>query len=59
MRYANITCKRSLLLGIEVIINQSYKDQETLLFQDFTRELVETKEWLEGKMESRGVYEIT
>jgi hypothetical protein len=52
MRYANITCKRSLLLGIEVIINQSYKDQEALLFQDFTRELVETKEWLEGKMES-------
>ncbi|EIE86612.1 hypothetical protein G6F55_007123 [Rhizopus delemar] len=52
MRYANITCKRSLLLGIEVIINQSYKDQETLLFQDFTRELVETKEWLEEILEN-------
>ncbi|RCI04833.1 telomere binding protein [Rhizopus stolonifer] len=49
MRYSNVTCKKALLLGIQVIVLESYKDQEALLFQDFLQELKETKDWLDGK----------
>ncbi|KAI9263064.1 telomere length regulation protein-domain-containing protein [Sporodiniella umbellata] len=52
MRYTNISCKKALLLGIQVIVMESYKDQETLLFQDYLRELSDTKEWLDDLLEN-------
>ncbi|CAO3700184.1 unnamed protein product [Rhizopus stolonifer] len=52
MRYSNITCKKALLLGIQVIVLESYKGQETLLFQDFLQELKETKDWLDDLLEN-------
>ncbi|CAO3700598.1 unnamed protein product [Rhizopus microsporus] len=48
MRYFQATqCQKALLLGIETILNVSYKGQESLLFNDFMSELINTKEWLE------------
>lgn len=53
MRYFQATqCQKALLLGIETILNVSYKGQESLLFNDFMSELINTKEWLEGKKKS-------
>lgn len=52
MKYAqqnSFGIKKALLLGIDCIVNINYKGQETLLFYDYTRELEETKVWLEGK----------
>lgn len=52
MRYAShdsVGVKKALLLGIDTVINVSYKDQERLLFQDYTRELTEIRDWLEGE----------
>lgn len=50
MKYADsVGIKKALLLGVDTIINTSYKDQERLLFQDYTRELTEIRDWLEGK----------
>ncbi|KAG1173268.1 hypothetical protein G6F70_005924 [Rhizopus microsporus] len=51
MRYFQATqCQKALLLGIETILNVSYKGQESLLFNDFMSELINTKEWLEEQM---------
>ncbi|KAG2201441.1 hypothetical protein INT47_001490 [Mucor saturninus] len=63
MRYTShdsVGVKKALLLGIDTIINVSYKDQERLLFQDYTRELTEIRDWLEGEsqIEPQGVYKI-
>ncbi|KAI8098324.1 telomere length regulation protein-domain-containing protein [Gilbertella persicaria] len=55
MRYAvnlSFGVKKALLLGIETIINISYKGQESLLFTDYAKELVETKAWLEAIIEN-------
>ncbi|CAO3631131.1 unnamed protein product [Mucor hiemalis] len=53
MRYADsFGIKKALLLGLDTIVNTSYKGQEGLLFQDFTRELSEVKDWLEEIMEN-------
>lgn len=53
MRYADsFGIKKALLLGLDTIINTNYKGQEGLLFQDFTRELSEVKDWLEEIMEN-------
>lgn len=52
MRYANqnaLGIKKALLFGINTIVNTSYKDQEVYLIQHYTKELSETKDWLEGK----------
>lgn len=57
MRYAShdsVGIKKALLLGIDTIINTSYKDQERLLFQDYTRELADIRDWLEGGSEKAG-----
>ncbi|OBZ88164.1 Telomere length regulation protein TEL2 [Choanephora cucurbitarum] len=51
MQYAahlSVGTKRALLLGIDTIISICYQHQEKLLFSDYTKELVETKQWLEG-----------
>lgn len=51
MRYANqdsLGIKKALLFGIETIVNTSYKDQPVYLIQHYTKELSETKDWLEG-----------
>jgi hypothetical protein len=52
MKYAShnsFGIKKALLLGIDCIVNTNYKGQEAKLFNDYTRELEETKIWLEGK----------
>jgi hypothetical protein len=54
MRYAsNISqgVTKALLLGIDTIINISYKGQEQLLFNDYNRQLSDIKDWLEGNHE--------
>ncbi|KAG2233893.1 hypothetical protein INT48_004381 [Thamnidium elegans] len=55
MRYANqnsLGIKKALLFGIDTIVNTSYKDQEVYLIQHYTKELSETKDWLEVIMEN-------
>ncbi|GAA5800318.1 hypothetical protein HPULCUR_005745 [Helicostylum pulchrum] len=55
MRYANqnaLGIKKALLFGINTIVNTSYKDQEVYLIQHYTKELSETKDWLEEIMEN-------
>ncbi|KAF7728033.1 telomere binding protein [Apophysomyces ossiformis] len=54
LRYADCSAgmTRALLLGITVILNTSYKDQEWILWQNYARELEETKFWVEGIVES-------
>ncbi|KAI7873122.1 telomere length regulation protein-domain-containing protein [Mucor mucedo] len=61
MRYTShdsVGVKKALLLGIDTIINVSYKDQERLLFQDYTRELTEIRDWLEVIMENNSEAKI-
>jgi hypothetical protein len=49
MKYAESSdIKKALLLGLDTIVNTCYKGQEGLLLQNYTRELSETKDWLEG-----------
>jgi hypothetical protein len=60
MRYAsNISqgVKKALLLGIDTIVNISYKGQEQLLFNDYNRQLSEVKDWLEGNADIWGFME--
>ncbi|KAI7902821.1 telomere length regulation protein-domain-containing protein [Cokeromyces recurvatus] len=45
--------RKAILLGIDIIISTSYKGQEQLLFHDFLKELVETKQWLQEIMENQ------
>lgn len=50
MRYIESNgVKKALLLGLDTIVNTSYRGQESLLLQDYSKELSETKDWLEGK----------
>ncbi|KAI9364186.1 telomere length regulation protein-domain-containing protein [Pilaira anomala] len=56
MRYASHTSlgiKKALLLGIETIINTSYRGQEVYLIQHYTKELSETRDWLEDMIENQ------
>ncbi|KAI9477807.1 MAG: telomere length regulation protein-domain-containing protein [Benjaminiella poitrasii] len=57
MRYTilenSFLIKKALLVGIDIIINTSYKGQEQLLLYDYPRELAETKQWLEDIMENQ------
>lgn len=52
MRYfknTSIGIQKALLLGIDTILNISYKHQEQLLLNDYFKELTHIKEWIEGK----------
>ncbi|KAL0078138.1 telomere length regulation protein-domain-containing protein [Phycomyces blakesleeanus] len=53
LRYTNCTrgMKRSMLLGIDTILNTSYRDQTELLVNQFTRELAGVQEWLQDIVE--------
>ncbi|KAI8380264.1 telomere length regulation protein-domain-containing protein [Blakeslea trispora] len=56
MRYAahlSLGTRKALLTGIDTIISVCYQNQEKLLFSDYTRELVETKQWLEALLENQ------
>lgn len=50
LRFANVTSQvtRALLMGVDIFVNVSYAGQEGLMVQDYTRELVQIKEWMEG-----------
>ncbi|KAI8640641.1 telomere length regulation protein-domain-containing protein, partial [Parasitella parasitica] len=56
MKYASISTqtasiRKSMLLGIDTILNVCYSGQEMLLFQDYQTELYETKQWLEDLLD--------
>ncbi|KAI8374520.1 telomere length regulation protein-domain-containing protein [Radiomyces spectabilis] len=54
MRYVPCSkaIKRALLLGLDIILNVSYKHQERLLLHDYTKELVDVKDWLQTILEA-------
>ncbi|KAG0178924.1 telomere binding protein [Apophysomyces sp. BC1021] len=60
LRYADGSpgMTRALLLGITVILNTSYKDQEWLLWNDYARQLEETKFWVQDIVDSNKEEEI-
>ncbi|ORY97265.1 telomere length regulation protein-domain-containing protein [Syncephalastrum racemosum] len=53
LRFANVTPQvtQALLMGVDIVVNVNYNGQEGLLVQDYTRELVQIKEWMEEIME--------
>ncbi|KAI8986573.1 telomere length regulation protein-domain-containing protein [Pilobolus umbonatus] len=58
MRYSNNAIVRSLLLGIEIILNISYQHQEALLFNHHQKELSETRDWVESILENNTEHEL-
>ncbi|KAI7873027.1 telomere length regulation protein-domain-containing protein [Spinellus fusiger] len=54
LRHINSTqgVKRALLLGLDIIINTSYRQQESILVDLFPRQLAETQGWLQNILDN-------